>query len=204
MHFVFRGPIKLVNFAMYTPGASAKAKRSSAHAHGHSHQRFHEAKRDAALGDHVKANINGVEVDMVDTWSKPGAAGGGGGGGSSGGSGDKAAPATNQKAAAPVQVAAGQWGRTAHYTANGPASDGLTFLQAQKFTDSVSFFASADGKLTYSATHQNLAAGALVPDNTEFYIASSEACTDANPCGMAGPNVTAYRMFFPLLQDRTL
>ena len=202
MTYVFRGPLTLSNFAVYQPSGGATKRSTHDRRHAHNHQRFHE-KREAEpnLGDKITAVIDGKTVEMTDTWSKPD----GGSGGSGGSGGGAAAPATNQKAAAPVKVASGQWGRTAHYAskgASGPESDGLTFLMAQKFTDSVSFFKATDGGLVYSPTHENLASGALVPDNTEFYIASNEACSDSNPCDMKGPNVTAYRTYSPLFLMR--
>ena len=196
---MFRGPIELMNFAVYKPSGGSKVKRDAhAHAHGHSHQRFHEKR---AYGDKVKANINGKEVEMTDTWSPQGGGGGGGaaapaaGGSPGGGNGAKAPAAQDQTAAPTENVPAGGWGRVAHYAAkgaNGPESDGLTFLMAQKYSDSVSFFSASNGGLVYSPTHQNLAAGVTVPDDTEFYIASNAACTD-DTCPMRGPNVTAYR-----------
>lgn len=78
MHF--RGPLKLLQFAYYSPDSSSSSKkrnvgRQSAHerrhAHGHAHQHLHHARASEpagskrALGDMVTATIDGI----VQTWA---------------------------------------------------------------------------------------------------------------------------------------
>lgn len=78
MHF--RGPLKLKQFAVYTPGAApsrAKQARRSAHerrhVHGHGHSHLHHArdaaaKEKRALGDMVTAVINGQVVSWINEY----------------------------------------------------------------------------------------------------------------------------------------
>jgi len=74
MHF--RGPLKLKQFAYYTPGTGGNSRRSAhqrrhAHGHGHAHEHLHHArvpspvKEERGLGDAVIATINGV----VQSWA---------------------------------------------------------------------------------------------------------------------------------------
>jgi len=69
MHF--RGPLKLKQFAYYTPSSGGNSRRSAhqrrhAHGHGHAHEHLHHAraaspvKEERGLGDEVTATINGV------------------------------------------------------------------------------------------------------------------------------------------------
>ncbi|KAG9637759.1 hypothetical protein KCU64_g14077, partial [Aureobasidium melanogenum] len=75
----FRGPLKLKQFAFFSPSAdssesSKKAKRSAMHRHNHAHQHAHKHKRDEdvekrGVGDWVTAVIDGQTVSWINEWS---------------------------------------------------------------------------------------------------------------------------------------
>lgn len=68
-----RGPAKLKQFAVYTPGGSSsdsKVRRSAtARRHAHAHAHAHKREADAALGDMVYATINGQVQSWANNWS---------------------------------------------------------------------------------------------------------------------------------------
>ena len=87
MAYIFRGPLNLLQFAVYqAPGASpgSKKKRSPA-GHSHKHRHLHEKKhlhhhqvkeqkekvKNRGYGDEVVATIDGNVVSFKDTWDQP-------------------------------------------------------------------------------------------------------------------------------------
>lgn len=134
----FRGPLRLKQFASYSPG-SGSTKRSlhpSPHERRHNHQHLHhhaqnarrsepentEEKRD--LGDWITATINGEVV----SWLNPGAGGPAATsptGVSSPDLGSAAAPASP---APTLNLGSGTWARQAYYDATSGVADGLVFL----------------------------------------------------------------------------
>lgn len=72
MHF--RGPLKLKQFAVYTPSGSSSKKsrrnaRRNAHLHNHAHAHAHKREADAAVGDIVTATIDGNVVSWTNEYS---------------------------------------------------------------------------------------------------------------------------------------
>jgi hypothetical protein len=78
MHF--RGPLKLKQFAYYTPSTGGNSRRSAhqrrhAHGHGHAHEHLHHArvpgpvKEERGLGDAVVATINGVVQSWINDFA---------------------------------------------------------------------------------------------------------------------------------------
>lgn len=73
MHF--RGPIKLANVAVYTPGTSKreapKAAHSKRHGHQHLHKKHAEKAEERAVGDLVVATINGQVQSWINNYDGP-------------------------------------------------------------------------------------------------------------------------------------
>ncbi|KAK4998946.1 target of Sbf [Elasticomyces elasticus] len=82
----FRGPLRLKQFAVYTPGSSGKKARRGAHGRRHGHAHFHEHNNEVreaeaeaeaeeamqekrAVGDIVVATINGQVVSWTNQYS---------------------------------------------------------------------------------------------------------------------------------------
>lgn len=138
----FRGPLRLKQFASYSPGSgssSGSTKRSLHHSPHDRRARKHkhpwvdtrrsepenaEEKRD--LGDWITATING---DVV-SWLNPGAGGPAATsptGVSSPDVGSAAAPAPASPAPT-LNLGSGTWARQAYYDASSGVADGLVFL----------------------------------------------------------------------------
>ena len=213
MSAIFRGPIKLKQFAVYTQDTSSKKRspRQTVHHRRHGHQHFHEHNKEIreaaeredvekrAYGDLVTATIDGKVVTFTDTWSAPDnapapppavkAA-------VPSGSGTTAAEAP--KAAETVNAGAGNWARTGYYEASSGTASGITFLANNNWKNYATLgaalgFVGPDGKST--ASGPSILEDCLIPDNVEFIISSDTPCVKGDSCGVTAPGVDAHRKF---------
>ncbi|KAI0473694.1 TOS1 protein [Xylariaceae sp. FL0804] len=221
MHF--RGPLKLMNVAVYQPsGSSSSSKRSVApktahskrHGHQHLHRRFREQQDkqpEEKRADMVTATIDGV----VQTWENnyfggaatttaaalatPEAA-------SSAVVSDVTTAAQSSTSESPSEgssapIAAGDFARSAYYNAADGTADGLVFL-ANVGEDGVSgtFNGVWGASLAYVDENGEKAAPSpavlkdmTIPDVKEIAIFSDKKCDSS--CGTYRPDSVAYKGF---------
>lgn len=222
MSAIFRGPIKLKQFAVYTQdgGKQKRSPRQSVHHRRHGHQHFHEHNkeiREAAereevekrgFGDVVTATIDGKAVSFTDTWDAPDHAA----------APTPAAPAPAAPAAPVVKAAAamgsvtpaaqgpkkaesvkagaGNWARTGYYDAASATAQGITFLANNNWAN----YATLGAALGFvgadgksKASGPSILEDCLIPDNVEFIISSDTPCVKGDSCGVTAPGVDAHR-----------
>jgi len=219
MSAIFRGPIKLKQFAVYTQDTS-KTKRSprqTVHHRRHGHQHFHEHNKEIreateeiekrGNGDLVTATIDGKVVTFTDTWDAPDNAAAptpvvkaAAAKGSATPADNTAAPkAAAPKAAASVNAGAGNWARTGYYEASSGTASGITFLANNNWNNYATLgaalgFVGADGKSI--ASGPSILEDCLIPDNVEFIISSDTPCVMGDSCGVTAPGVDAHRKLY--------
>ncbi|KAI1328901.1 TOS1 protein [Xylariaceae sp. FL0255] len=208
MHF--RGPLKLANVAVYTPGSTTVSKREAAaktghskrhgHGHAHLHKKHHEEKR--AVGDEVTAVINGQTVSWANTYAGPTAAADSGASAATTTAATTAAAATSASDPSEnIQVASGDYARSAYYCAESATADGLVFL-ANVGAPGVSgtwdtvwgnslAYVNAEG--TSVAASPTVLGNVQLPDDTEIAIFSDNPC-DAS-CGVTRDGGVNYKGF---------
>ncbi|KAK5056194.1 hypothetical protein LTR84_012747 [Exophiala bonariae] len=214
----FRGPLKLKQFASYSPG-SGSSKRSlhpspheRRHAHQHLHQQVHEARdtqddiieEKRGLGDWVTATING---DVV-SWKNEYAGGAAPAAATpapvpASGSVPPASPAGSYSAPAPaasVNTGSGTWGRQAYYNAEQGVADGLVFLNNMGGQGSGVFDMTWGNSLAYAGANAKSGsaspvtlADTLIDDNNEVIIFTDKPCN--GDCGAVRDGTVAYHGF---------
>jgi hypothetical protein len=180
-------------------------------------QETHDVKEKRAVGDVVKATIDGQVVSWTNGYTGPGTSFT-----SVTGAGypvDGVAPSTAYSAPSSqpsMNAGLGSWGRHAYYNANTQTADGLVFLNhnggqgSGVFDEYVSSlfpiscnkltrlrtwgnslsYASPDGT-TGSASPQTLA-DTVIGDNVEIVIMTDKPCSSGD-CGTVRPGTVAYR-----------
>jgi len=176
MHF--RGPLKLKQFAVYTPSGSSSKKsrrnsRRNAHLHNHAHAHEHKREADAALGDMVTATINGEVVSWANDYaggatssaasssaevtSAPVVKGNYFGAPSSGLSSATStitgtSPSSSSASEGSIGSSSGGWSRQAYYDASSGTKDGLVFLNHHGGSGSGVFDYSFGNSLSFSGS----------------------------------------------------
>jgi hypothetical protein len=140
----FRGPVQLKQFAFYSPGSEANKRdlKPDIMQRRHGHQHFYARDREAveiqethvveekrAVGDIVKATIDGQVVSWTNGYAGPGTAftsvvGAGYPAGQVAPSAAYSAPPSQPS----MSAGSGNWSRHAYYNANTQTADGLVFL----------------------------------------------------------------------------
>ncbi|KAI1333556.1 TOS1 protein [Xylariaceae sp. FL0016] len=216
MHF--RGPLELLNVAVYHPTSSSSKKREAApkasHSkrHGHGHQHLHKKHHEEAKrADMVTAVIDGV----TQTWENDWFGGATSTADSSTGyataaavaatsektSDDSSSSKTDSSSSSTASIAAGDFERTAYYCADDGTADGLTFL-ANVGDSSVSgtwdttwgsslAYVSDDG--SSCASSPTVLKKTTLTDGQEIAIFSDNECDDS--CGTVRPDSVAYKGF---------
>ncbi|TGJ85118.1 hypothetical protein E0Z10_g3628 [Xylaria hypoxylon] len=210
MHF--RGPIRLNNIAVYTPGKSKReAPQTAAHAKRHGHQHLHkkhqEQNQERDVGDIVVATIDGQVVSWVNTWagptadaaddSSPAAT-------TTSASSAAASTASSKKAASTgssTGTITGDFVRSAYYDAASGTADGLVFLAnvgspgVSGTWDTVwgSSLAYVDEEGSAAAASPTVLKDKLLDDTQEIAIFSDSPCDDS--CGATRPGSVAYKGF---------
>lgn len=221
MSLHLRGPLRIKQVAVYTPGASStepsKKARRSPHERRHGHQHFHTHNKDIreiqeraeaekrAVGDIVTATINGQVVSWVNEYdgtnptpnpnpvnNAPPAA-------PTGGSPAPRPSSRSGSASAPSN--SGDWSRIAYYNAEQGEAYGLTFLgnyggdQSGVFDYTFGLSLSyVDSTGTRGGASPQILEDILLPSNKEITIMSDRECTDGS-CGYTRPGAVAYHGF---------
>ncbi|KAF2969688.1 hypothetical protein GQX73_g3909 [Xylaria multiplex] len=215
MHF--RGPIRLNNIAVYTPGKSSKreAPKTAAHAKRHGHQHLHkkhqEQNEERAVGDVVVATIDGQVVSWINTWAGP----------TADAAADSAPAVTTTVAAEAATSTAsakkasssksssssstgtitGDFVRSAYYDAASGTADGLVFLAnvgspgVSGTWDTVwgSSLAYVDEEGSAAAASPTVLKEKLLDDTQEIAVFSDSQCDES--CGAYRPDSVAYKGF---------
>jgi hypothetical protein len=140
----FRGPLQLKQFALYSPGPEANKRdlkpdiMQRRHGHQHSHardrdlieiQESHIVEEKRAVGDIVKATIDGQVVSWTNGYAGPGIAFTSVVG--AGYPADRVVPSAAYSAPSSqpsMNAELGNWSRHTYYNANTQTADGLVFL----------------------------------------------------------------------------
>ncbi|KAI0397404.1 TOS1 protein [Xylariaceae sp. FL0594] len=218
MHF--RGPLKLLQVAVYTPGNNTKpaAKpRARRHGHQHLHKKRHQHHQERAVGDMVVATIDGQVVSWKNTYAGPTAdapAPAGPAPTAAAGTTTTAAPAADDKPAPPKPVSStkkpsghddepvtGDFVRSAYYDSSSSTADGLVFLANVGDGKNSGVFDTVWGSsLAYVDENGSKAASSpcvlkenFLSDNQEIAIFSDVPCDDS--CGAYRPGSVAYKGF---------
>ncbi|KAL7620340.1 target of Sbf [Parahypoxylon ruwenzoriense] len=214
----FRGPLSLKSLAVYTP---SKGKRnlpkvhSKRHGHQHLHKKHHE-QQEEKRADIVTAVIDGQAVSWENDWfgtptaDVAAAAAATTAALKSVKSSSSAAASASSKSKSKsksssssggASVPAGDFERTAYYSAKDQIADGLVFLG--NFGDpavSGTFdtvwgaslaYANEDG--TKAAASPTVLKDGLIDDSSEVIIASDQECDES--CGAVRPGAVAYKGF---------
>ncbi|KAI1378698.1 putative TOS1-like glycosyl hydrolase-domain-containing protein [Hypoxylon crocopeplum] len=212
----FRGPLELKSLAVYTP---SKGKRdlpkphSKRHGHQHLHKKHHEHQAEKRA-DIVTAVIDGVTQTWENNWFGPGAAtatpdptpavaatvevAAANAVDSSKGS---SAATSSKSSSSSSSVAAGDYERTAYYSAKDQVADGLVFLgnygdpAISGTWDTVwgSSLAYANEDGTKAAASPTVLKDCRIDDSSEVIIASDQECDES--CGTVRPGSVAYKGF---------
>jgi hypothetical protein len=140
----FRGPLQLKQFAFYSPGSEANKRdlKPNAMQRRHGRQHFHARDREIvemqethvieekrAVGDIVKATIDGQVVSWTNAYAGLGTAFTSVTGAGYPADGEAPSAAYSAPSSQPsMNVGLGNWGRHAYYNANAQTADGLVFL----------------------------------------------------------------------------
>ncbi|GAW16129.1 hypothetical protein ANO14919_055520 [Xylariales sp. No.14919] len=213
----FRGPLRLKNVAVYTPGKNSKretpktAAHAKRHGHQHLHKKHHEQKQERDVGDVVTAVIDGQLVSWINTWAGPtDDAGADDSPAVTTSSASSVATATtsSKKAATTTSSASGSAGtitgdfvRSAYYNAESATADGLVFLAnvgsagVSGTWDTVwgSSLAYVDEDGSKAAASPTVLKDKLLSDEQEIAIFSDNECDSS--CGTYRPDSVAYKGF---------
>lgn len=194
----FRGPINLMQLAIYQPGNTASTTKRDTkpsfheRRHTHGHYRKHE-KEDEEKRDMVTATIDGKVVSWTNNYFGPAIP-------TANSVSESAASQTGSTASAATDpvVAPGEWDRVGYYGAESGTSEGLVMLNNNGGQGSGIFDEIFGASLSYAAASgtgaadgPQILANTMIPDNSEVIFFSDKPCKD--DCGYTRPGSVAYR-----------
>ncbi|KAK8168276.1 putative TOS1-like glycosyl hydrolase-domain-containing protein [Phyllosticta citrichinensis] len=197
---IFRGPLKLRQFAAYSlniscqqtgnskrhadADADADSHKHRHHHRAHKHQHLHEdaekKKKKRGLGDIVFAEIDGELVSWINTYGGPPAPGPPVGSVTSTTASPTSSPVPGSSISSSVPTKSEPsgdcdvWERISYYNSEERVKDGLTFLTHPSYTNSIAY-AGSDGK---TAVDEPTLFDGELENMEEMFIQTDKSCSE--------------------------